>query len=72
MTWLGESFDLRQLDFNAVPHESGLEDPNVGQTTAVHDRSLGRWREVFDDAQASYIWSRTEAAWSVATGGRFG
>ena len=63
MEWLGESLDPRQLDFNAGPHELGLEDPKVEYTTAVHAGSVGRWRAELRPEDAEAAWEATRDLW---------
>jgi hypothetical protein len=64
MTWLGEHFDPRQLAFNDVPHEPGLEDPSISATREVHTKSVGRWTMVMTYESANSIWSRTRDLWA--------
>jgi hypothetical protein len=64
MAWLGESLDSRQLAFNDVPHQPGLEDASVAATQEVHTRSLGRWSSVLSEEAANHIWSRTRDLWA--------
>ena len=53
MEWLGESFEAAQLEFGAFPHQTGLEDPEVGRTAVVHTNSVGRWRSLLTDEDAT-------------------
>jgi hypothetical protein len=64
MGWLGELAEPEQLTFNAQPHQTGLEDPEIATTTGVHERSVGRWRSVLSDDEASYVWGHTRDVWS--------
>ncbi len=63
MAWLGESLDPRQLAFNAVPHDEGLEDPKIAATTTVHAESVGRWRTLLTEQEAAAVWNRTRDLW---------
>jgi hypothetical protein len=63
MEWAGERADPAQLDFNSSPHDTGLEDPKVAATSAVHADSVGRWRSELAPADAAHAWRRTEQAW---------
>jgi len=63
MAWLGEDFHPAQLRMNDVPHQTGLEDPKVAETTEPHAESIGRWRDVLSSAEASTIQGRTSAVW---------
>ena len=53
--FLGERFEPRMLDFNASPHQEGLEDPKVGSTTGIHADSVGRWRRVLSDDEVRCV-----------------
>jgi len=63
MGWLGETLDPKQLEFNAVPHEHGLEDPKIEDTTAVHADSVGRWRTELPAEGAENAWEATRDLW---------
>ena len=64
MRWLGEAFEERQMAFNHATHESGLEDPKVGETSAIHGDSVDRWRSKLSLEEARRIWNRARAVWS--------
>jgi len=64
MAWLGERLDARQLAFNDLPHQPGLEDPAVSATKGVHTESLGRWSSVLNEESADFVWSRTRELWA--------
>ncbi len=70
MEWLGESFEAAQLEFGAFPHQTGLEDPEVGRTAVVHTNSVGRWRSLLTDEDATLIWERTHDLWEAIDSGR--
>lgn len=55
MYWLGEKFEERQLNFNHIPHQEGLEDSKVKDTTTIHAKSVGRWQSKFTPEQAQSI-----------------
>lgn len=55
MAWLGEAVETPQLAFNDRPHQTGVEDPKVGATRAVHGRSMGRWPDLLTLEEASQI-----------------
>lgn len=59
MAWLGETFEPGQLRFNAFPQQSGLEDPNVANTSEIHTESTGRWQVVLSHEEAKSIWRDT-------------
>ena len=63
MTWLGEDFELLQLDFNSLQHQRGMEDPKVRETTAVHAESVGRWRELLTSSEAAQIARECDPLW---------
>jgi hypothetical protein len=63
MASLGEELETEQLDFNSVPHEPGLEDPAVSETTHVHASSVDRWRSDLSPEAASAAWAATSDIW---------
>lgn len=63
MEELGERADPRQLHFNSVPHQAGLEDPAVATTDRVHAASVGRWRDVLGEDEAAVAWAATRDLW---------
>jgi len=63
MSWLGEALDPRQLDFNDLPHERGLEDPKIDQTAGTHAESVGRWRTDLAPEEAEAAWEATRDLW---------
>lgn len=63
MTWLGEALEPGQLAFNAGPHQPGLEDPRVDETTRVHGESVARWRDNFTPGEAASVWAATSDLW---------
>jgi hypothetical protein len=63
MGWLGETLDPKQLEFNAVPHERGLEDPKIEQTSGPHADSVGRWRAELPPEDAEAAWAATRDLW---------
>jgi hypothetical protein len=65
MGWLSEALDPVQLAFNELPHQEGLEDPEVATTDRVHGESVGRWRSLLADDEASLVWQRTRDVWDV-------
>jgi hypothetical protein len=65
MAWLGEEFLPAQLDFNAIPHQAGQEDPEIAATSGVHAESLGRWRSILTDEEVAEVWSATQQTWSL-------
>jgi hypothetical protein len=65
MQWLGEPFELSQLDFNSKPHTVGLEDPKVASTSRIHAQSFGRWRRELTAEEAQTIWSQTRDLWQI-------
>jgi hypothetical protein len=65
MSWLGEAFEPRQLRFNEVAHQEGLEDPKVRQTTAIESAGVGRWRSLLTDEERRSIWGALGNLWAV-------
>jgi hypothetical protein len=63
MDWLGEEFVPRQLDFNAVPHQEGQEDPEIAVTSGVHTESIGQWQSILTAEEAVHVWSETREVW---------
>jgi hypothetical protein len=63
MAWLGEAFDERQLRFNEVRHERGLEDRKVATTSEPHRASVGRWPEILTGDEAAIVWEQTRDLW---------
>lgn len=63
MSWLGESFQKQQLDFNSQVHKSGLEDPKILQTSHIHTNSLNRWKNIFTPSDIKYIETATHDMW---------
>lgn len=63
MAWLGEDFEAVQLDFNSVRHQNGLEDRKVRETTGVHAKSVGRWRELLTPEEAQKISEECDPLW---------
>lgn len=64
MLRLGEEFDPVQLDVQKSPDQDGLEDPKVGETTAIHTDSVDRWPDLLSAEEAAQIVAATEAEWS--------
>jgi hypothetical protein len=55
-----------------LPHAIGQEDPKVGETTAVHGRSVGSWRNVLSAGDAESVRRVCLPAWRrVDPSGRF-
>jgi hypothetical protein len=71
MNQLGEALEPAQLEFNAVPHQPGLEDAAVTETTAVHRESVGHWRRNLTREEAAMVWVSTSDLWErIDPGGR--
>lgn len=64
MEWLGDAFELGQMDFNSMPHQAGVEDPKVAGTDRVHSESRGRWRQTLTPEEAREVASRCLGTWS--------
>lgn len=65
MTWLGEQFEIEQLEFNKKPqHRGGLEDPKVAKTATVHGGSVSRWASILDQEEAEKIRVATDSLWA--------
>jgi hypothetical protein len=64
MRWLGDSPEPRQLSFNSVEHQIGLEDPKIRDSSGILTSRIGRWREVLSDAQADAIRAATAGLWA--------
>jgi protein-tyrosine sulfotransferase len=69
MEALAEDPDPAQLAFNELPHQEGLEDPEVATTGFVHGLSVGRWSTVLTDDEAAHVWDRTRDLWARADDG---
>jgi hypothetical protein len=65
MTRLGESAEPRQLEFNSVEHQVGLEDPKIGRTRGIDASRVGQWRAILTAAEADQIRSATAALWAA-------
>jgi len=63
MEWMGESFEPNQLQFGAAPHQSGLEDPKIAQSDAIHAESVGSWRETLTPREAARVVQACAALW---------
>jgi hypothetical protein len=63
MSWLGEDLEPGQLAFNAVPHQAGIEDRTIDETTSVHGESVGRWRDRLTAEEADAVWASTSDLW---------
>lgn len=72
MTWLAEPFHPMQLSFNDLPHESGIEDPKVAETKAIHTDSINRWKELLTRAEAEQIMRSCGTLWrQIDPSGRY-
>lgn len=65
MNWAGETFEPPQLAFNELPHQAGLEDPEIASTAGVHSESVGRWRSQLSADEAALVWARTKDLWET-------
>jgi hypothetical protein len=63
MGWLGEAFESRQLRFNDVSLQAGLEDPKIALSPSMQTQSLGRWRQMLTPEDAALIRRETESIW---------
>jgi hypothetical protein len=63
MTSLGEEPEGDQLAFNAVGHETGLEDPKIAGTDGIHRQSVDRWRGHLTSDQVDAVWAATSDLW---------
>ncbi len=67
MEWLGEKFQpKRQLSFNEVEHQKGLEDQKVLRTKRISSSSVGRWRETLTPDEALRISRECGPMWQQA------
>ena len=66
MEALHESPDPAQLTFNELPHQEGLEDPEIAETEGIHGLSVGRWSTAFSEDEAARVWDRTQDLWARA------
>lgn len=72
MEWLGERFEPAQLAFNELPHQEGLEDPEVARTDRVRRESVGRWSSTLSEDEADLVWTRTRELWrAIDPDGRY-
>lgn len=69
MEWMDEKAVEDQFDFNAIDQGVGLEDPKIGSTSAIHDRSVGRWALVLLPHEADLIREQLWQAWTEALPG---
>jgi hypothetical protein len=65
MHWLDEAFEPGQLAFNDAAPQSGLEDPKIASTIAVHADSVCRWASVLTADEARQIRHATADLWAV-------
>src|SRR5262245_2438625 len=74
MTWLGETFEPRQLDlknsarelgYGTTIYQRGLEDPKLAAESAIHSRSVGRWPTLLTNDEAQQVWQATRELWRV-------
>lgn len=70
MQWLGEVFEPAQLEFNRIPHQTGLEDPKIANASTIHSDSVGRWTDAFTHAEALLIWNGTRDLWAEIDPGK--
>ena len=70
MGWLGDAPELRQLSFNSVQHQTGLEDPKIRSASGILTSRIGGWREVLSEAQAEVICAATAGLWARLASGR--
>lgn len=63
MRWLGEAFESRQLRFNQIPQQAGLEDPKIEHSASVQTKSLNRWRHMLTQEDVALIRRETESIW---------
>ena len=66
MHWLNEEFESGQLSFNSRPHQLGLEDMKILNTSEVHRDSIGRWREILTPDESRQVVDRTGSLWRTA------
>lgn len=64
MTWLAETLEPEQINFNQVPHQQGLDDPKIAHTAAIETDRIGRWQAILTDAEAITVWHETTALWT--------
>ncbi|MGE5140480.1 MAG: sulfotransferase family protein [Rudaea sp.] len=63
MEWLGEEFEISQLDFNRTPVQKGTEDPKIRETTKIHQQSVGRWPDILMPEEAAVVRHELEPLW---------
>lgn len=63
MSSLGEEADPRQLAFNEVPHDPGLEDPGIADADGIRAWSPGRWRSRLSEHEARLVLDATREVW---------
>ena len=66
MEALAENPDPAQLAFNELPHQEGLEDPEIAETEGIHGLSVGRWSTALSEDEAARVWDRTRDLWARA------
>jgi hypothetical protein len=65
MRRLSETFEPRQLAFNEMPQQGGLEDPKIAHTSRIHSESMRRWPAVLTAEEARVIWDQTRELWAL-------
>jgi hypothetical protein len=71
MTWVGEQATASQVDFNRQMQQAGLEDPKVAATSRIHKWSVGRWRALLTQEEASRIIAVCARDWRRLGGDEF-
>lgn len=63
MARLGESIQERQLDFNSLHHQPGLEDPKVALMRDFDPSRIGSWKSVLNEDEMVEIQAATSQLW---------
>jgi hypothetical protein len=64
MDRLGETFEPRQLAWEEVVYQPGLEDPKIEQADGIHGRSVGRWPALLSPEEAEAVRTQTADLWT--------
>jgi Sulfotransferase family len=61
---IGETFESRQLAWEEIVYQPGLEDPKIEQTDGVHGASVGRWPNLLSPEEAQLVRAQTADLWA--------
>jgi hypothetical protein len=64
MDRLGEAFEPRQLSWEEVVYQRGLEDHKIGNASGIHGASVGRWPTLLSPDEAEVVRTQTADLWA--------